>query len=133
MRTQLWDTKIQRLPAVIVAPASKGIDWNSGSIAEDEIQYGFGIAFIAAANPADVSAEPSGLFNRWDEDATMRFLNSRRLDGFKNPQTINNVVVQITRGNVIPPSEYFLSQAKKIGWDAIYLIVRYTVRQTRGN
>lgn len=124
-RKQLWDVKLAQLvPCGIIAPASKGVDWNAGSTDTDEISYGVAIALVAAGN-MDLTLD-NGIYFQWSEAIIRRFLNRRDFG-----QVLPVAGDQLIRTNVVPPSDTFLEQAKRAGWDAQYVLLRFVVEEIR--
>jgi hypothetical protein len=126
-RKRLLNTGITDFPACIIAPAAINIDWNEGSTESERPHYGFAVAVVAAGN-LDQTEQNCGIHFYWEEKIIQRFLNEINYVGLQLPAG-----AQLVRSNVVPPSEAFLTEAGKNGWDAQYWIIRAQVEYDREN
>ena len=122
-RKAFWDKDLPT-PNIVICPASELINADAGTNERDDIQYAF-IVSLVAANNRDLTDATAGwlLFCRWQ--IRKAFLNRSSIEGPELPT--GNFLNRIT----VEPGDKYIDAALRANYDATYLLIRCTVRESR--
>lgn len=113
-----------KYPCFITSPAPEAINPDQGTNERDDIQYAIMVGLVAAGN-RDNTIATAGWLLFCMRETRKAFLNKRDLPGPAMPTGCDVLRV------VVEPGAKYIDPATRANFDAAFMLVRFTVRETR--
>jgi hypothetical protein len=124
VRSLPWDTDLQP-PYVIVSPAPESAQWDQGTNEKDRIILGSMIS-IVVANDRNLSTTNMAISLFWRQRVRRGFQNVGKATF--NPTLLTGCFHEHT---YVESGEKFIDTAKRMNYDAQYLLVRTKIKESR--